>query len=1644
MKRRNISMALVIIMLLNIFQINLFPTDAASLYMKWNKNDTLDSALQLVQNKAGDNDALLELQMQTVGNYTLEYYLEDSRRTTVTFKQQYDRLVIGYKVDEMIDPVAQTTDNITQDLIDLSFLEMDYTLTIPDWEFISNKTVNADGELEYTIFKSAGSLYPGVAFEINGKKVIIRWDFQTNKLYYLITAYNEGTILPVSYTNPSGNTDLIKILKGLEDFRVKPTHLIYDSVSGENIEISPISNPGDEKPGARPGMEISFKQPKELDIDDWVYYSADDLSNLKGIMEIEGVGSSVYTDINFDLNNADGLTDRTISELPTNNDPDVSYVYDDVSDTYIINIVKDKSELAHQDEIIQWDELEASKIYNINIVLQKSLGFTDYEFTTYLPESKFGYTYMEYELKRANMSEAYLDIKPFDVGSQDEVEYTVLYSKEVKPDLDPDDDLWVRHYYSSGTTAGNIFIPVPFRSDSSQDLYQIIVDFAGVDLKSQVLNYRAKDDLNIPPTTPRIEEVERLYVVPSDSDADTLPMKAQFDLIWTAPDNKVSMELDTIFADDPLGENRIYYELMVNDVPTDTESNPFSVIKVFEVFKDIDGYKLAVHPVSQLTDPDMVPASTINYTEGYNSIEQLFKMETISLYDENGWASVLTIEADEDANTYDITDTNLEYDFEYPGVNYIRVRAVTRIDDKIGIGYPSIPYSLSLSPTAYNVPIPEELVYTPVVTDEEDTVGIDLDWHTVDIEQYVEAMLEPVDRDLDGLYYGVYISEDSNKIKDLEIPEADTLEEPLDSTIYENVPILIPRADLTELDVVLSEEELQLLRDKEIIYFDVETENPLNLNTTLTSRIEGLDKNTNYYIRIVTKAEVSGSSYAKVKMSTPSTMLSITTPSVPIPPDDSEVKPLSVEDLEVTFADDSLLSGKVSWSYPDEITLAMDEYAFEIISIEDKALPDDLNGLMLEDLILEESLEDDYLEYWRVIVEEVDGDEVPVLRKYNEDTELWEVVQPQTLLEIGDQSVSITDDSNTPNRVYYYYVRTINIKGLNIMSASPWQMDTLTTIPVKGPINLIPSYDSGYSYEGKNESIIRFDAPIPDDATFNTADPDYNMEIYVKGEEDADYTMTKYPAEFLVEGDNAPTGYRRFYYRITELKPGKAYNVKVRIEDRTIDMEILPDGTMAYPKSAYSERIIIRTEFDQGEYDKEVKFKEYLEYFDLKVKDLESGPYLVLEKTKTKNIIKYRDSYSEGELLRNGNGTYTIFTEDLKTNIIYLPAKFIETANSKNITLMIQPNEHSLSIRPYAVGKGITTAINDKVEEIRKVNSDLLDYYVKVTIECSTQSGTILSKKPASTVVDIKVEVIGSTALEEDIDDLMIKELKSVISFRREALKEALAEQLLIGLDEKKMLSITQDAVESVKENYQFGANLLLVDRLENNAKEVVSLAKNMSVGLKPKSSDFGLQIYKKSGSSWTKLQSNYYAARYTVETMELTSYVLLPYEASGLSITGTYTNTELDIINKYGLYEVFNSSELSNPSTNLPKYRMLSAYGKILGMASGDNEVQYLKDKGISITTTNMYTDLTRAEVLYVYTQVFAAKNNIKLNNIYITDYNIIQDIAKINTTYRNTLLIGANMNMFKLINGMLIPDNKVTIKEFIELLTRIETGLN
>ena len=1626
LKYKRIIIGILIITLVASFGIVPMELEAADGTLIWRKLDTMDTNFTIINNKAGDNEILLELDLSTTGSYALYYHLEDGRQTEIRFQQAYEKVDIKYFVRE--EQGAPDPINITQNLVSNSYLQMDYNLTVPDWRFDGGKQVGLSGGLEFSIPRSASSQYPGVAFEVDNKRVYIKWDFQLGKAFVLIRNYNNGFIMPVSYRKPNGTTENIKVLKGLEGFTVTPTHLRQNEAETANIEIKPITQPTDtgNKPGNRPGLDIKFKQPKELNSTTWDYeYESTDLSDISAIVELDDIGSESYLDFNFKLQDADNpSTSNPINALDVDDadaNVDVGYDYDPLTHEYRVRLVKDNSDLYDDDKTVQWSELEASRIYNVNIGFQVDLdaiGYEDYGFTGYRPINGFGYTFMAYELKRANTKEAYLDIVPYDIGSQGDVEYTILYSKVIKPNLDPNGDLWLKNYHSTTGDNNQIFIPVPFQSTSTQDAYQVYVNFAGVQIRSQVLNYKAIDDKNVPPTTPAIRTIENVIVVPPLDETDN-PTKVEMDLVWDAPTNKTVKELDDIFQDG----GSLFYELSVNEVPTNSIANPYQVIKVFEVYKDGTIYKLRQHVGVPGTQP--IPSEQLNYDFGYNRTDERLRLDKIVLYEEGSWINTLDTVIDEEAtDIYTVSDSLTPYDFEFPGVNYLRIKAITIKDGIVSESQMSIPASLSLSMITYDIPIVDTLTYDPLYGNVEDrSTGVTLKWHTVDVANYERNMLEPINKEIESVNYKVYISEVLDQV--LPLNEDDSGYELLDMT--------------NDGLMVIGDAAINELRSGEVVYFVLPTLK--EMNTNLSVDVQGLDANKTYYIRVVTELDIrnnDGVTENEIRTSEPSSVLSATVPQTPIPPGDEEIFPLAPEGFRVDFADEGLLNAGLTWYLPAAMTFDDNMNGFEVLAIEDRALPESLSAKTIDitDILDGSELSGDVVEGWRIYKH----NGTTYLKKYNRQTGLWED-KNLALLVIENNRFYMIDDANAPNKVNYYYVRSTKMEDAFVVNTSPWVPGTLTTAPVKGPINLIVDYESGYTYAPKTEIIIRFDAPISEMSQIGS---DYRIEVFVKGEDDVDYSITKYPARLLGDATGGPVGYKRVFYRISGLKSGKTYSIKVRIEDRTKPQEILPDGSRVYPKSPYSETVVTRTEFDQEDYDKENKYYEYIDYYLRKAEALKQLIYFKITDTSRETAVKYRENYGEGIIRRTMNGELTLYSDNKATNTYFLPSNSLEAINGNNVTIKIQSKNQVVGIRPRTIGVNITKEVGEMVEEIRRYNSTYKDYYFRIKVHTNTFTGQINSITPSSELVQVELALVGSYQLEEEIDRIMVSTLDSVIASNRAGLIVDIENELKKGINDTQLIGIVDQRVKKVEQAYISQASNLYFNNISSNVTTISQPSKAIYIALAPIKSPANNEIYTRENNVWKKVNSTYFNNRHYVDTVKLNPYILLPSSNTSVDLVQLYAQDGIDVINYYNLSSIFTANDFQSPTKAIQKYQFVSALARLIGAPAGQDTADYLKNRGINATTVNSYQPLRNDQALGLYVDTYAYRHKLNLSRVAITNYNIITDIGDADAALRQKLIIGANLGIIKPVNGRISPSQSITMKDAMQLLITLHKGLN
>lgn len=1605
---------------------------------EWNRNATMDELLQTIANKAGDDEVLLSFDMKKYGTHTLQYYLENNRRTQITFNHDTDKVTVRYSVYEEI---GTTSNNITDTVAGRSYAEMDYSLMVPTLKTVDH-TDRMDGdELVYTISRGASSRYPGIAFIIDNIPVRMRWDMSTKKMNFYTKGIQKGYVIPFTLEDPASDDGKLNILRALDNFVIKPSHWVNDGSGNENLETIelPPETPSDTKPGSKPGLTITFDRPMIFNEGTKTYGVAGNTAfetsgvPTKAIITLEDIRNiGETTDIIFDFNAV--TTQISTAPTATNSNANARVRYD--SGKYTIELVKDRTDLDTLNALpadqafLEWNELEASRVYIASINLQ---DMDNFEFHDYEPENEYAYTYIDYEVKRASMDDAYLDIAPYAGSNSDDLEYTIFHKKA---DANfTDDNIWLKHYHNQTSADTNIYIPVPFQNGSTQEFYQVGIQFAGTKLKSQTIHYKPVSDTNVPPPVPKIKAMKNLAVVPPDDVTSNEPTIVQFDLEWYAPSKNL---LDTMLTTDT---DAIYYEFLMNDIPQSEPDNDYQILKVFKVWKDTDGIKV----VEVGTGKDVgTPTDSIgSYNAfGYNERDGLFEVQNIILKDSDGWSKPAKKDLTTDPFYTPADPTTDSYNYEFPGINFVRMRSVY-MNSTGGIGESdrSVADSLSLSMLKHDIPMVDNLTYIPRIDGTK--VGMNIKFKLINPSNYENFMLAPISKTITDIDYRVFISQNKNDILNIDnLLSKDDPANIMKLLDLDDTRLVDPLNKVTKIDIATDTKELtpalmEKLRADEMLYYDI-NKGPSDAGYE-ELKLLNLDPNTNYYVRVVTKLNIKHTVdlTTETRRSDPSSMLSTTSPVVPSNPGENELIPLAPENMEAKYFDDNRLTGEISFTYPNEVEFAKDKYGFELFVIENKALPTGLEKVISMKEIMESTpLSGINMEAWRLIV----GASGYELKYYNKSTDTWDNTTAFTY-KVEDNKITIIDNNNLPNKVYYYYARTIKVQGDQAKGASAWIGDTLTTAPIKSPINLMVTHTSSYSFDAKVESIIRFDAPVPSD--FHTTG-NYIMEVFVKADKDTDYTNNKYGYTYLGQEAGAKDGYTRMYYKISGLKPGTTYSIKVRVEDRTMPMETLPNGSKVYPVSSFSERVSTRTEFDQVDYDKEVKYLEYIQYYLDKAEELKNTPLWLVEETDKKKVIKYREEMNIGELKFASEGKYYVEGAIEGVTQIYIPADMIEVANNKSITLMMTFPEGEFGIRPYAISEDDTKEIKDMVTKINQYNNATRDYYVRVETNFGQYNDKVKGYKPVTKLINMDFQVVGSTKSEEDFDHLALKKLEDTINSKKSYLIAQLEKELESGIDESKLLKIVQDTLKLVKDTHRASVASLMKQYIVKDYVSLETLSNDIRIAFNTKSQVDALQGYRKEKSTWQPVDGYYYNNQYTMDTKKPGAYLLAPRSSMYNQLDDAYNGKVTTLVNQYKLTEVFNSGELGKSDSKVYTYQIVSATSRVLGATNGYDNQEWLTNMGIQVPEVSPYGYMKKEEALYLFMQAYSKKNNIPLETMSIKDYNLIEDSSSIDAAYRDALLRGANYGIIPLVDGQIMPQDDTTIETVLEMLTRIDNKID
>jgi len=77
----------------------LMPAAAAEKWISWLQTATMDINLNIIENKAGVDDLLFELNLAEPNNYKLEYFLNDGEKRTLEIRNNPNDLQVAFMIE---------------------------------------------------------------------------------------------------------------------------------------------------------------------------------------------------------------------------------------------------------------------------------------------------------------------------------------------------------------------------------------------------------------------------------------------------------------------------------------------------------------------------------------------------------------------------------------------------------------------------------------------------------------------------------------------------------------------------------------------------------------------------------------------------------------------------------------------------------------------------------------------------------------------------------------------------------------------------------------------------------------------------------------------------------------------------------------------------------------------------------------------------------------------------------------------------------------------------------------------------------------------------------------------------------------------------------------------------------------------------------------------------------------------------------------------------------------------------------------------------------------------------------------------------------------------------------------------------------
>ncbi len=795
-----------------------------------------------------------------------------------------------------------------------------------------------------------------------------------------------------------------------------------------------------------------------------------------------------------------------------------------------------------------------------------------------------------------------------------------------------------------------------------------------------------------------------------------------------------------------------------------------------------------------------------------------------------------------------------------------------------------------------------------------------------------------------------------------------------------------------------------------------------NNKTNITNLLSfyGLDKNTKYYI------------YADLVIETDSGITRIATPSKLSPlvgettlsdidvPNDKDKIPasptLKVKDTSVDNVALSWLPIYIADSSGVKTYMNYDIIRLENVQMEDKYLTTKESFSTTWENFLPKTVTDKkgYRTY---------NDKVPNLKEYNETSKDF-VNTDDAKIDMSE--ILLTDNGLTPNKVYFYYVRSVRViveaDGTETRVYSNWSRISATTKNIQSPSNL--KINTIYeTYDPETEVVLNFDAPILDTTKLGQA-----YDLYYSIREDGG----AWSEPILMNADTLRSGVvstdddsTNFNYKVSNLKKGTSYTFKVKMVDKATGAS-----------SMYSNEARAKTDMDQGEYDDETLVDNWHDFIIKKLQEMMNEIYWVLNDTKGQRDIVYREEKFPGFISSTTNTFVTLVpAKDNIINNYYISAASYQALCDKNMGLKIVYE----NVEYYLTPKALQSALSAAKKDVTSGNTN--DYYIKLSIS-GYASGAINGESTLSDIMTFDIVTNGFETTVKNFEKESYAEMLELIE--ENAGVDDLIEDIIDYVEDGKSDLLIQELVyDALPEIYDE-----LISDIYVNFKDYIAASKYnytisrtdgpFTVSLTKVDATTNASGYYRSSNNWLLKDTLNYGSMRVISSYDTGVFVFTGKTLYLPGIEGLpYADTVKDLFIRYGLDKYLGTGSTFNINNKLTGNMVMGSVARVMGMDALSDPVVFLKDKNISASERVSRSNVKAGDMVYYLMKAYEFKTGTSIDTLNVTNYAATAKMTGLTSQNKKSIQIATQL-------GLIADPNfnasyEVTVKDFLYYLNRL-----